>query len=958
MNKKRFLSLLLSLVMVLGLMPGMSLTAYADDDPPYAQYKNTTTEITFDGKSWYLIDYDAGTVTLLANDCVGASQYNESVPFVEYRYSTVKTAVDNWYNSNITADAQTAVSGDAMFLLTTEQASTIYSANPDVLKCSRASGAYSNAWWLCSPSIQSNVLAAVVNGDDGNVFANGAHVQNITLGVRPALKLNLSKVVFDSATKTFSLATPYPLWVGGTQVTSAQSSGQGWEYDDNTKILTLNGYNYSGEGYYDVGIYAEQDLTISIKEENNITSNQGSGISVNNGELKIMGSGVLNVISQNHDIYISNGLTVNGGTVNCKSRGIYAGMNSAVTINGGTVITNGGEMCSGIYAVNVTVNGGNVNATGTYGIESEYIEVKGGEVTANGQSCIYASKEFAISGGTVTAIGTANATPNLGIVSEYGAVTITDGTVSAKGSKNGIWAKNGVTINGGATTAIGGNKAIYGTLKNAIAGTGWTDTAGAEGKANIVISTEGRELTYMKVQFPGLPVASVTTAPASKDLTYNGSAQTLVTAGTATGGTMQYALGTETAATGPYTTSIPTATDTGTYYIWYKVEGDDNHNSTEPVKVEATISPADKTELNKAIAATKEYCDSIRDYTDIAAALKTAIDAAEKVAKNDNVTEADIAAAISTLNGAMDTAKADVKKADDEAAAKKAVDAINALPDNAGLDDKAAVEAARADYDALTDDQKKLVPEDVLAKLTAAEEQVKAAEEGADDESETIHIANCKITAKDRVYTGNAITPKVTVKYNDKTLKAGTDYTLSYSKKLKAIGTAKVTVKGMGDFTGSRKVSFRIIPKGTGLGVIRVNSSRGKMTLKWMERQNITGYQIEYGLKKDFRNAVKLNVKKTKRMVTIRNLKAKTTYYVRIRTFRKVGKKVYFSAWSGTKVAKTEARATKNEAEDLIIDTTMNADVTLDLEFPDIKAEIPSMDGLELPEEMEIELTE
>ena len=66
-TKKRFLGIMmLSLALILGLVPGMSLTAYADDDPPYAQYKNTTTVITFDGKSWYLIDYDASTVTLLA----------------------------------------------------------------------------------------------------------------------------------------------------------------------------------------------------------------------------------------------------------------------------------------------------------------------------------------------------------------------------------------------------------------------------------------------------------------------------------------------------------------------------------------------------------------------------------------------------------------------------------------------------------------------------------------------------------------------------------------------------------------------------------------------------------------------------------------------------------------------------------------------------------------------------
>ena len=33
---KQLMGILLTLVMVLSLMPGMSLTAYADDTPPYA----------------------------------------------------------------------------------------------------------------------------------------------------------------------------------------------------------------------------------------------------------------------------------------------------------------------------------------------------------------------------------------------------------------------------------------------------------------------------------------------------------------------------------------------------------------------------------------------------------------------------------------------------------------------------------------------------------------------------------------------------------------------------------------------------------------------------------------------------------------------------------------------------------------------------------------------------------
>jgi uncharacterized protein YjdB len=58
--------------------------------------------------------------------------------------------------------------------------------------------------------------------------------------------------------------------------------------------------------------------------------------------------------------------------------------------------------------------------------------------------------------------------------------------------------------------------------------------------------------------------ALVTNAPTAKNLIYNGQAQELVTVGTATGGEMQYALGTASKATEQYTTSIPTATNAGT----------------------------------------------------------------------------------------------------------------------------------------------------------------------------------------------------------------------------------------------------------------------------------------------------------------------------------------------------------------------------------------------------------
>ena len=85
-------------------------------------------------------------------------------------------------------------------------------------------------------------------------------------------------------------------------------------------------------------------------------------------------------------------------------------------------------------------------------------------------------------------------------------------------------------------------------------------------------------------------VAATVTA---NNRTYDGTEKPLVTVtGEATGGEMQYALGTN-VTTAPaenlYTTSIPAKTEAGIYYVWYKVVGDANHNDTEPGCVEVNI---------------------------------------------------------------------------------------------------------------------------------------------------------------------------------------------------------------------------------------------------------------------------------------------------------------------------------------------------------------------------------
>ena len=482
-----------------------------------------------------------------------------------------------------------------------------------------------------------------------------------------------------------------------------------------------------------------------------------------------------------------------------------------------------------------------------------------------------------------------------------------------------------LTANSGTETYDGSEKAVTG-FKASVEGLKFADTVVAGGKGTnageypvkfsgvtlnetkdttgnyLVVGTREGKLKIEKAD------SAVAKAPEAKTLICNGQAQELVTAGEATGGKMQYALGTEAEATEPYTASIPTATNVGTRYVWYRVVPDENHNGIDPGKVEVKISPADRAALNAAISAAEEYYNGIAgnaDYADIAPTLKTAIDAAKKVAENENSMESEIAAAISALNGAVDAAKGGVKKVDDKAAAKGVIALINALPKNAGVGDKHAVTAARVAYDKLTDDQKKLVSGNVLAKLTTAEAQVQAAEE----EARKIDISKCKITVKSVTYTGKAVTAKamkaaVTVKYGKKTLENGTDYSLTYDKALKAVGPATVTVVGKGKYKGSKEVDFKIIPKGTAF--TKLTGGEKQITLKWKNPGNITGYQIEYGLKKDFESSKKVKIDKAKTLTTtIEKLAAGKTYYVRIRTYKTVSKKNYCSDWSKVDTVKT-----------------------------------------------------
>ena len=142
-------------------------------------------------------------------------------------------------------------------------------------------------------------------------------------------------------------------------------------------------------------------------------------------------------------------------------------------------------------------------------------------------------------------------------------------------------------------------------------------------------------------------------------------------------------------------------------------------------------------------------------------------------------------------------------------------------------------------------------------------------------------------------------------------------------KKIATIGKATtVTYTDKKANTNGAKYTYRIVAKAstgnstlskslTTYRVIRPavksvkNTSSKKAVVTWGKNTKATGYEIQYGLKKNFSGAKKVTVKKKATVkTTLSKLTKGKIYYIRIRTYKTVGKTKYYSTWSTAKKVK------------------------------------------------------
>lgn len=162
-------------------------------------------------------------------------------------------------------------------------------------------------------------------------------------------------------------------------------------------------------------------------------------------------------------------------------------------------------------------------------------------------------------------------------------------------------------------------------------------------------------------------------------------------------------------------------------------------------------------------------------------------------------------------------------------------------------------------------------------------------------------VNNVSLNKTRFVYSGKKQTPTCSIKNTaNKRLIVNRDYSLSYSQGRKNVGTYSVIITLKGNYKGKKVLKYEIIPKSTSF-TKTYGISKG-IKLSWKRQKSVNGYQLQYSRSNSFKHAVTKRIKGEKMLkYTIKKLKAVTRYYVRIRTYKVVSGKTYYSKWSSSR---------------------------------------------------------
>lgn len=153
-------------------------------------------------------------------------------------------------------------------------------------------------------------------------------------------------------------------------------------------------------------------------------------------------------------------------------------------------------------------------------------------------------------------------------------------------------------------------------------------------------------------------------------------------------------------------------------------------------------------------------------------------------------------------------------------------------------------------------------------------------------------------------YDGKVKKPSVVVKDSKGKTISSSNYTVTYASGRKNVGTYKVTVKFKGNYSGTKTLTFKINPVKTTVKATAAKKSL-KLTIGKKSTQ-ATGYEVQHSTSKSFTSYKTKTLTSYKTTsTTLSGLKAKTTYYIRVRTYKTINGVKMYSGWSTVVSKKT-----------------------------------------------------
>ena len=161
----------------------------------------------------------------------------------------------------------------------------------------------------------------------------------------------------------------------------------------------------------------------------------------------------------------------------------------------------------------------------------------------------------------------------------------------------------------------------------------------------------------------------------------------------------------------------------------------------------------------------------------------------------------------------------------------------------------------------------------------------------------SLSSATVKISATP-TYNGEEKLPRVTVKLYGETLEEDEDYELDYRNNIKP-GKATVVIYGLGDYSGSKKANFVILPGKPGW--ISVKAKGNAAVLSWKRDRYVAGYEV-YRSRQAATGYSRLGSLNKNTNTKCQNINlSKGTYYYKIRSYIQVDGRKYYSAYSKAK---------------------------------------------------------